>query len=138
IAAATGAVAIAAGVTAILVLQQGHRTGSTVEIPATQAWTDTHIDCQIGKLLDITAAGTISHNTSGSAVGPDGSSNADLRRFNVSGLPNVNHAALIGSINRHQPYFVVGKKTTYKCASTGALFLGINDQGLDNTSGKYT
>ena len=139
IAAAIGAVAVAAGVTAILVLALGHDTG-TIEVPAAQAWTDTHVDCQTGKLLDVSATGTALANKgrSSSAVGPDGDSNPDLLQFNVPGLPNVNHAALIGSVDRKQPFFVVGKKATLHCLSAGRLFLGINDIDVTNNSGKFT
>jgi hypothetical protein len=140
IAAATGAVAVAAGVTAILLLARGHDTGGTIEVPAAQAWTDTHVDCQTGKLLEISATGTALPNKSrsSSAVGPDGDSNPDLLQFNVPGLPNVNHAALIGSIDREQPFFVVGKGATLHCLRAGRLFLGINDVGVTNNSGEFT
>jgi tetratricopeptide (TPR) repeat protein len=140
IAAAIGGVVVAAGVTTILVLSRGHPAGRTVEIPATQAWTDTHVDCQNGKLLEVAATGTVLHNksTSLSAVGPDGDSNPDLLQFNVPGLPNANHAALIGSIDRQQPFFVVGTRATLQCLRTGSLFLGINDIGVTNNSGEFT
>ena len=139
IAAAAGAVAVAAGVTAILVLALGHDTG-TIEVPAAQAWTDTHVDCQTGKLLEVSATGTALANKSksSSAVGPSGDSNPDLLQFNVPGLPNVNHAALIGSVDRKQPFFVVGKNATLHCLSAGRLFLGINDIDVTNNSGKFT
>lgn len=140
--ATVAAAAGATGLTVALVLGSDGGNGSTVrtvEIPATQAWTDTHIACRAGAVFDITANGTILHNntTSQSAVGPDGDSNPDLRKFNIPGLPNVNHAALIGSIDRKQPSFV-GKQATYRCTTTGGLFLGINDAGLNNNSGHFT
>jgi hypothetical protein len=119
------------------VLAPAHRAGRTVEVPAAQAWTDTHVDCQTGKLLEITATGTVVPNSLG-AVGPDGDSNPNLLRLNVPGLPNVNHAALIGSIDRQQPFFVVGKRATLRCLGAGRLFLGINDISLTNNSGKFT
>lgn len=143
IAATVVAAAGAAGLAVALVLGSDGGSGSTVrtvEIPATQAWTDTHLACRAGAVFGITASGTILHNntTSQSAVGPDGDSNTDLRQFNVPGLANVNHAALIGSIDRQQPYSVVGKQSTYRCTRTGGLFLGINDAGLNNNSGHFT
>ena len=109
-------------------------------MPAAQAWTDTHVDCQTGKLLEVSATGTALANKSrsSSAVGPDGDSNPDLLQFNVPGLPNVNHAALIGSVDRKQPFFVVGKRATLHCLSAGRLFLGINDIDVTNNSGKFT
>jgi hypothetical protein len=140
--AIVAAVAGAAGLTVALVLGSDGGNGSTVrtvEIPATQAWTDTHVACRAGAVFEITASGTILHNktTSQSAVGPDGDPNPDLRQFNVPGLPNVNHAALIGSIDQKQPSFV-GKQATFRCTTTGGLFLGINDAGLNNNSGHFT
>ena len=140
--ATVAAAAGAAGLTLALVFGSDGGNGSTVrtvEIPANQAWTDTHVVCRAGAVFEITANGTILHNntTSQSAVGPDGDSNPDLRQFNAPGLPNVNHAALIGSIDRKQPSFV-GKQATYRCSTTGSLFLGINDAGLNNNSGHFT
>jgi hypothetical protein len=137
IAVVAGAVAVAAGVIAILLLPRGGPGGRTVEIPAVQPWADTDVDCQTGKLLEITATGTVFPNSRG-AVGPDGDSSLELRNFNLPGLPDVNHAALVGSIDRQQPYFVVGKKTTYKCPRADGLFIGINDRIANNNSGKFT
>ena len=53
-------------------------------------------------------------------------------------MPKVNHAALIGSIDGQPPYFPVGKENTYTCPARGRLFLGINDEGVDNNSGKFS
>jgi hypothetical protein len=145
-AAVAGLVVVTAGVTAALVLlpsdgsSDPESTEQTVEVPATQPWTDTDIECTAGGVLDITATGTILHNkeTSESAVGPDGLENPWFHQFNVPGLPDANTAALIGSINREQPYFVVGTGTSYECPGAGGLFLGINDTGLENNSGQFT
>jgi len=145
IAAAAGAVVVAAGVTAALVLLPGDgsrgtdSTGRTLEIPATEAWTDTHVDCKAGDVLDIAATGTILHDkaVSDSAVGPDGLDDPWYHQFNVPGLPDANTVALIGSISREQPYFVVGKGTTYECPGAGGLCLGINDVGVANNSGEF-
>jgi hypothetical protein len=110
----------------------------TVEIIATQDWTDTRVDCKAGYVLEITADGTIYHSrTRSEGVGPDGSPNRDFRKFNIDELRNANHAGLIGRIDRRRPYFIVGKKKTYECPAKGGLFLGINDRGLDNNRGKF-
>jgi hypothetical protein len=71
-------------------------------------------------------------------VGPDGSTNASYHQFNVDGLPDANHAALIGRLDQAQP-FVVGSFHTYSCAEPGRLFLGINDKdkGVVNNSGAF-
>jgi TIR domain len=143
-AAATGAVLVAAGVIGALVLLPSDGSGSTdstertVEIPGAQAWTDTHVECRPGDVLDIAATGTVVHNTtSNETVSPDGLESASYHRFNVTGLPDANTVALIGSIDGEQPYFVVGSETTYDCGGAGSLFLGINDTGLANNGGAF-
>lgn len=164
-AAAVGAVAVALGVTGALVLLPGdgspgtdtsgsatntpeaasapgpivYAEGRTVAIPSEQAWTDTHVECKEGDLLDISATGKILHNkaTSESAVDPDGLADPLYHQFNVPGLPDANTASLIGNIGGEQPYFFVGKGTTYQCSGAGALFLGINDVGLADNAGAW-
>ena len=108
-----------------------------VEILATQGWTDTHVDCKTGDVLEIAATGTITHRPDRGAVGPNGNPDPKARGANVKGLRDVNHAALIGSIDGQPPYFLVGKKKTYICDAVGRLFLGINDNGVDNNGGKF-
>jgi hypothetical protein len=109
----------------------------TVQIHATQDWTDTGADCTAGSVLEIAATGTITHRPDRGAVGPGGNPDPKARGANVKGLRNVNHAALIASIDGQPPYFLVGKKKTYICDAVGRLFLGINDNGVDNNSGKF-
>jgi hypothetical protein len=109
----------------------------SVEIPATKAWTDTGVDCAAGSVFEIAATGTITHGSDGNAVGPDGNPDRKKRRANVKGLRDVNHAALIGSIDGQPPYFPVREKTTYTCHAVGRLFLGINDIDVDNNGGKF-
>jgi actin-like ATPase involved in cell morphogenesis len=151
VAIAVGAVVAAAGVAAVLVLAPSEgspRTDTTdstddaadtVAIPATQQWTDPHVDCSTGDVLDISASGTILPNKDDPAlvVDPDGSDVPELHQFNVPELPDANHAALIGSIDQQDSFFVVGKGTSYECPRDGSLFLGINDTGVFNNSGKF-
>ena len=108
-----------------------------VEIPATQDWTDTRVDCKAGDVLEIAATGTIYHKLGGRGFSPDGNPDPKARGANVKGLRDVNHAALIGSIDGQPPYFSVGQKKTYICDAVGRLFLGINDKGVDNNRGKF-
>jgi len=109
----------------------------TVNILATQDWTDTRVDCGSGDVLEITATGTASHRLGGRGFSPDGNPDPKARGANVKGLRDVNHAALIGSIDGQPPYFLVGKKKTYICDAVGRLFLGINDKVVDNNSGEF-
>lgn len=140
--AAAGVLLAAGGVSAAVALLPSDGSGSTektVDVSATTPWTGTGVACSTGRKLDITASGTVLHNkaSSGSAVGPNGNPDPSLRQFNVAGLSDVNHAALIGSIDRAEPFFLVGAKATLACTGAGELFLGVNDAGLTNNSGQF-
>ena len=140
-----GAVGIAAAVAAGSYL--GWRTNGTgpeerrVELLGTRDWTDTGVDCKAGEALEIAASGSIYHsskNKRGTSVGPNGDPDPSRRRANIPGLPDAKHAALIGSIGRQQPYFVVGRSTVYACPGEGRLFLGINDRDVANNGGRFS
>ncbi len=91
-------------------------------------------------MLDIEATGVVAHNGDpASEVGPDGADDPGLRQFNVVGAPSdANHGALIGRLDEHTPYFVVGGSLTYICKTEGELYIGINDVGLANNRGVFT
>jgi len=140
-----GAVGIAAAVAAGIYL--GWRLNGTgpeerrVAVLGTRAWTDTGVDCKAGEALEIAATGSVYHsnkNKRGTSVGPDGDPDPSRRRANVPGLPDADHSALIGSIARQQPYFVVGRSTVYACPGDGRLFLGINDRDVSNNGGQFS
>ena len=48
------------------------------------------------------------------------------------------HAALIGLVAGANTPFFVGANYNDIAPATGRLYLGINDVGVDNNSGKYT
>ena len=139
----------AIGVLAVVVLmiravmqrQSGQTTTvSTVErtIPATQVWTDMTLRCGSGDTLQIGVSGTVMHEQSATGtVGPDGLTDPYFHQWNVPGLPTANTVAVIGSLDEALPFFVVGSGTTYTCPREGALFLGVNDVGVQNNSGEF-
>jgi hypothetical protein len=114
---------------------------STVErvIPATQVWTDMNIRCASGDKLQLAVSGTVMHEDSARGeVGPNGLTDPRYHRWNVTGLPDANTVAVIGSLDQALPLFVVGSGTTYTCPRDGSLFLGVNDVGVQNNSGQFT
>ena len=108
-----------------------------VTVPGNTAWTDAGVACQPGKSIELNASGTVSH-APGAGVGPDGDTNTSVRQFNLSGLPDANHGALVASLDAKAPPTVVGASATYQCRAAGELFLGPNDAGVDNNSGQWT
>lgn len=114
-----------------------------VAIPSAVDWTPTGVSCADGDVLAITATGTILHELNpNSTVTPDGLRTPEglpdpiYLRFNVPGVPDAATASLIGSLDKEQPFFV-GSNLTYSCPRAGALFLGINDIGLEGNSGAW-
>jgi hypothetical protein len=127
-------IAAAVGVVRLLV----SAAARTITVPVAQAWTDTGLSCEPGLILDITATGTVMPDAPHPeiAVGPDGSTKPFYHQHNVAGLPDANHANLIGRLDQEKPFFV-GSSHTHSCAGGGRLFLGINDEGVDSNSGAF-
>lgn len=128
------------GVTAVTALNgaQGgdaQTTESTVGVPASQEFTDTGIEVPAGGIVIVVASGEVFHDE-GSSAGPDGTVNApELRSFNL--IPQVDHAALIGRMGQDGDPFFVGTDSVFPVAQAGRLFLGVNDEGVDDNRGAF-
>jgi hypothetical protein len=107
-----------------------------VTVDARKAWTDTGVDIISGDRVSVSATGTIFHDASGT-TGPNGvAERLDLQQFNV--LKGENHAGLIGRIGDTGTPFAVGSDFASTNLAPGRLFLGVNDQGVDNNSGAFS
>lgn len=108
----------------------------TVVVEGKRPWTDTGVDVAAGNDVTITATGQVFNNANSSS-GPDGVPNdPGLQRFNV--VPGVNHSGLLGRIGDSGRPFVVGSTFTYDAPTSGRLYLGINDRGVEDNAGAYT
>jgi len=105
-----------------------------VTVAGTQRWTDSGFDVTAGDRVHVTATGTVFHNGSSSA-GPDGVPDPGLRAFNV--LKDADHAGLLGRIGETGAAFHLGGRATLTAPATGRLYLGVNDQGVENNGGAY-
>lgn len=108
---------------------------ATVAVEGTRQWTDTAIVVEPGDQLHITATGTVFHSERDSTT-PDGAAHPGLRVFNI--LTNANHAGLLGRIGATGSPFVVGRDATRAVTAGGTLYLGINDQGVENNHGSFS
>ncbi len=111
-------------------------------MPATEWWTDTGLDVSAGDVVQVEASGTIaaSVNDPRTEVGPDGSPNpefADANRDEHGVQVDGGHGALIGTLSRDRPPFLIGASNTLQIERDGHLFLSVNDGGLDNNSGQF-
>jgi serine/threonine-protein kinase len=148
-----GAVVVVVVVVAAVLLTRGGDGGggggggsevTTVEVPGDVQFppgTDTGVELQVGDAVTITATGTVVHDTTTDPTlvsDPDGDADLpDLREFNVEGLPDANHADLIGRIGEVGTPFVVGSRLEFTAETAGRLFLGVNDVGAFNNAGSF-
>jgi len=112
----------------------------TTALRGTDPWLDSGVRLRVGDVVTVTATGTITH-APGQSVGPAGDTRPELAQFNL--IPG-NHAALLGRLGPTGQPFVIGASREVKidaaAVTTGnnvALFLGINDAGLDNNGGAF-
>lgn len=103
-----------------------------ITVNADQVWTNTGIKIKAGDILAInyiSGRWSPGPNQDVDAIGYGG----DPRSIN-NVIMGVSHAALIGRIGDHDPFFV-GDHYYHTVGESGVLFLGINDTDLGNNSG---
>ncbi|HET6671852.1 MAG TPA: CHAT domain-containing protein [Agromyces sp.] len=156
------ALAVGAGITAVLVLNPGifgagQSTGGTtdntgeddgtteqggstttvdLQVPMYNEWTSTGLWCDAGETFDIVVSGQAYHDASAeSLVGPDGLTGGEHPDARV--YADANTASVIGGFDTTPELFAVGSGTTHTCTAGGALQLGINDTYLIGNSGEF-
>ena len=127
----TGAFGAEITLTPVATVISAQTVSVSVPGPADASWTPTEIACTPGEVLLFVASGTVQHGpTPDRRSGPAGTSDFDPA-WNVAGLENENHAALIGRLDGQTP-FVIGTASEVECPADGHLELGINDNGSGN------
>jgi hypothetical protein len=105
-----------------------------VGVQARDAWTRTGIDVNSGQPLYFDARGEIRWGPD-RKDGPDGERNSP--RNPNRPIPNRNAAALIGRIGNGDPFFIGGDRGEFRARDSGPLYLGINDDFLQDNSGAF-
>jgi hypothetical protein len=110
-------------------------SGTTIQVPANQAWTDTGITVNAGDRVAFQASGEITYGRSaGQTATPDGG--ADRRpQYPV---PSVPVGALIGRVGNSTPFGIGTQSQPLPMPAAGRLMLGINDNELADNGGSYT
>jgi hypothetical protein len=107
-----------------------------VMVVANVAWTDTNIDVSSGQNLYFESSGEIRWGPNRRA-GPAGEGNSPNNPSRP--LPNRAGAALIGRVGDSRDYFFIGDdREAIRMRSSGRLYLGINDDNLQDNSGYFT
>jgi hypothetical protein len=100
-----------------------------------QAWTSTGITVKKDQTLSFNATGEVQLSGDANDIATPFGSKAGRKAPNAP-LPNALAGALIGRIGGGQP-FAIGSGVTIKMPADGQLFLGINDDGLDDNRGEF-
>jgi hypothetical protein len=110
-------------------------SGTQVRIPGNQQWVATGFVVRRGETLRFNASGEVMWTTEQvDKATPGGAQN---RR--MSGRPPVGNApggALIGRVGNGQP-FLIGNQGSVRMPANGELFLGINDDALQDNTGDF-
>jgi hypothetical protein len=112
-------------------------SGQIVRVDPKQRWVDTGLDVVAGDRVTFDAEGTIEMTTGGSgdtAVPAGAPSN---RRAANAPLPQETAGALIARIGDSAPLLVGAQRTLQRAPVSGRLYLGVNDDHLDDNSGEY-
>ena len=110
-------------------------SGTTINVPANQAWTDTGITVNQGDKVVFQATGTITYGRSpGQTATPDGG--PDHRAQYPA--PSLPVGALIGRVGNGAPFGIGTQTQPLPMPASGRLMLGVNDNELTDNSGAYT
>jgi len=108
----------------------------TVVVQARQSWTDTGIDVRRGQQVYLNASGEIRWGRGGRKDGPEGEKNSPFNQARP--IPNRPAGALIGRVGDHDaPFFVGRDRGPYEMRASGRLYLGANDDYLQDNSGTF-
>ena len=140
-AAMLGAVVALGLLLAIPVVAMAADINESVSVDATQeGWQDTGIFLRAGDHVVIDGSGTVDldkNTTSYDNTPPDGVAETATSNFLLPGAPV---GALIGKIDSGDPFVVGDLKTIDSVASSGELYLAVNDSigGFTDNSGQFT
>jgi len=106
-----------------------------IMVAATTPWTDTNIDVRPGQDVYFQASGEIRWGRN-RQDGPAGEQNSPMNPARP--IPNRPAGSLIGRIGEGSDYFFIGAdREPFRMRGSGRLFLGVNDDYLQDNSGAF-
>ena len=110
-------------------------TGDGITVSARQQWTPTGLMVRSGDRLTFQTSGEIQlSNNADDVAGPAGA--RSQRKATGAPLPQNFAGALIARVGTGQP-FPIGDQTSVTMPANGQLFLGINDDELNDNRGEF-
>lgn len=109
--------------------------GDGFVVPGNQQWTPTGLTVRRGEVLQLNTTGEVQLSTDSADVAtPAGARSGRLAPG--APMPTAIAGALIGRIGNGRP-FGVGNLTTLQAPAAGQLFLGINDDNVNDNQGGF-
>jgi hypothetical protein len=111
-------------------------TGSGISVSPKQAWTSTGLTVRKGEVLTFNASGEVQLSGDQNDIATPFGSKTGRKAANAP-VPNALAGALIGRIGTNGQPFAIGSGVSVPMPVAGQLFLGINDDGLDDNQGEF-
>ena len=105
-----------------------------VNVQARTQWTDTGVNVRNGQTVYFEASGRVRWGRD-RQHGPEGENNSP--RNPSRPIPGRPAAALIGRVGDDAPFFIGSDAEGIRVRGSGPLFLGINDETLEDNSGSF-
>jgi hypothetical protein len=110
-------------------------SGDFIRVEGTQPWTDTGMTVRAGDTITFDGQGTVRISNNRNDIAGVGGTLSGRREANAP-LPNQTAGALIARIGNSPPLFV-GNRRSVRAPFSGRLYLGVNDDYLNDNSGDF-
>ena len=110
-------------------------TGQEIRVEGRERWTDTLINVRAGDMLVFDAEGTVRLSDNSNDVASAGGVLSGRRAADAP-FANQTAGALIGRIGNGSAFFV-GNRRSIRAPATGRLYLGVNDDYLEDNAGDF-
>jgi hypothetical protein len=113
------------------------RRGRMITVPTSARWTDSGIDVSAGDVVSFSVAGTVTLGDDRS-LGAEGDLDAAAPAPRRP-MPDRPAGALIGRIGSSpdDTFFIGAERLPFRVRTSGRLYLGINDDTLDDDTGAF-
>jgi hypothetical protein len=110
--------------------------GPGLSVPASQRWTPTGFSVQQGQMVRFSATGkVVLSGDNNDAATPAGSVSG--RYAQGAPIPNILAGALIARIGNGMPFGIGNQAQALPMPGSGQLFLGVNDDNLNDNRGEF-
>ena len=111
-------------------------SGQIVRVAPKQRWTDSGLDVRVGDRITFDAEGTMELSEGGTDTAtPAGAKSG--RRAPEAPLRQEVAGGLLARIGESAPLFIGAQRTIQRAPVSGRLYLGVNDDHLDDNNGEY-